>query len=197
MKLARTTFESRLKRHGFKEIGSGLYSTVFAKEGSDRVIKVGSDRDWEAYILWAMENGYAGSFAPKVYSFHRHHDKDRCSYYVAVVERLRITCGKHNVAVSNGEVEGSRVEAENLLYCDSTRESLFKRFPGLKCFVARAKKDRFSGDWHNGNWMLQQADGKERLVLIDPQSGRVPSGNRRWHAQDFVGHLHKVGRYTV
>lgn len=83
-------FIYRLKRRGFVEIGDGCFSTVLAKPGSDRVIKVcryARSDAWPEYVVWAAQHGYAGNLAPRVYSLHRI-EGERGGFYVAVIERL-------------------------------------------------------------------------------------------------------------
>src|SRR5882672_10391646 len=64
---------SWLEKKGFKRLGAGAYSTVLGKDGSDKVIKVSRSLDnWIDYIQWSAANGYAGNFAPRVYSWKRH-----------------------------------------------------------------------------------------------------------------------------
>lgn len=77
-------FIDALHKRGYKYLGSGAYSTVLAKDGSDRVIKVQRGNDnWIDYIKWASERGYMGNLAPKVYSFKR-----LDNFAVAIVERM-------------------------------------------------------------------------------------------------------------
>ena len=74
----------RLIKRGFRTLGSGAYSSVLAKPDSDRVIKIQHSSDnWIDYCKWAAEKGYAGKFAPQVYSFKRY-----TNFAVAVVERM-------------------------------------------------------------------------------------------------------------
>lgn len=78
------SFINALKKRGYKMLGSGAYSTVMAKDGSDRVIKVQRGNDnWIDYIKWSAEKGYTGTLAPRVYSFKRH-----SNFAVAIVERM-------------------------------------------------------------------------------------------------------------
>jgi len=77
-------FMDALTKRGYKVLGSGAYSTVYAKGDSDRVIKVQRGNDnWIDYCKWAAEKGFSGGFAPKVYSFKRFN-----GFAVAVMERM-------------------------------------------------------------------------------------------------------------
>ena len=45
-----------LQKRGYKNLGSGAFSTVLGKEGSDRVLKVTRSNDnWIDYIQWAAK----------------------------------------------------------------------------------------------------------------------------------------------
>src|SRR5688572_8016831 len=83
-------YGARLLKRGYERLGAGCFSTVYAKPGSDRVLKVTSVPDnWIDYIMWASENGWAGKYAPRVYSYKRYPvPTDREFFSVAVVERM-------------------------------------------------------------------------------------------------------------
>src|SRR6266481_1209137 len=89
-------FIAKLESRGYKILGRGAYSTVLGKEGSDKVIKVSRSLDnWIDYIQWSAANGYAGNFAPRVYSWKRHPGskplrdwESNNDWSVAVVERM-------------------------------------------------------------------------------------------------------------
>jgi hypothetical protein len=73
-----------LEKKGWKRLGSGAHSTVFGRDDSDKVIKVTQTLDnWIDYVQWAAKEGFAGSLAPRVYSWKR-----RDNWSVAVVEKM-------------------------------------------------------------------------------------------------------------
>lgn len=77
-----------LQKKGFKQLGSGHFSTVLAKPDSDKVIKITRHQDnWIDYVKWASEKGYAGGFAPRVYSW----KKFPGGWSWAVMERMEKT----------------------------------------------------------------------------------------------------------
>lgn len=87
-------FGARLQKRGYQVLGSGCFSTVYAK-GPDRVIKVTSRPDnWIDYVKWASEKGYTGKYAPMVYSY----KKFPAGFSVSVVERMdrELSRVKHN-----------------------------------------------------------------------------------------------------
>lgn len=156
-----------LTRKGFKRIGGGCYSTVLAKQGSDRVIKVlyyggGSFDGWAEYVHWATQMGFAGTYAPKVYSFKRHE-----GFYVAVMERLDRTM-RSNKAFD--------------FYWHWRDSEWTREYPAFHEFVVAFQK-RFSDyslDMHDSNWMVRG----ENIVLTDPISGHYSTDKvpKRWRA---------------
>lgn len=160
-----------MKEHGFTVLGAGMFSTVLAHGTSDWVFKAGSCQTWEPYVVWALENGFAGSFAPRVHEFHR---VNEC-YYYAVMERLHTTVSR----VAGEEQELDRILGHRMIADTSGMAELEKRFPGLTCFAKQAIHADFAGDWHNANWMFADKE-HTRLVLIDPQSGNRAPEIKRW-----------------
>lgn len=162
-----------LKRRGYVEIGDGLFSVVLAKPGSDRVIKVckGRSDSWPDYILWATKSGYAGRFAPRVYSFRRIDSVSGGRFYVAVIERLDLTASKISplegdarytqYAVARDIVEEWRVDQNKIARLECTQ-------PGMtdfcRAFTRFAECHGYCRDVHSGNWMFKG----DRLVLTDP-----------------------------
>jgi hypothetical protein len=171
-------FCSRLRRKGWKILGSGAFSTVLVKPGQDRVIKITSQLDnWWTYVKWAEDNGWGGKFAPKVYSYKFFPEKKekevvvRKAFSVAVMERLDRTTSdlkwtdKHCMTSSMFECV-AHVDNDNIAQCVEVLE------PGLADF-ARAFRKRFprnvwGWDLHGGNYMLRK-DGT--FVLTDPLTG--------------------------
>lgn len=177
-------FRNFLDSKGFTLLGGGAFSKVFAKNDSRRVIKVASCMDgWPAYVLWANQAGYGGTFAPKLYSLDVRQDNKGRFVYVAVMERLSCT-----VSEKNGERYSAEKSAMINQY-DLARDFAYKahdyrggEFPAsiIKDFRDRglsqgwidfliAFENQFDGgrDLHDGNWMFR-ADGS--LVLTDPLS---------------------------
>lgn len=168
-------FMSKLQKRGFKRLGSGAYSTVWGKPGSDKVIKVCRRAESDGYPMfaaWAHAN--PSPYLPRIHSFKRHAD-----WYVVVLDRMEQT-----VSATSRE-EGLR-EATGMLW-EYTRtgggnrkagvlrqaimNAVFTSLPGIKEML-EALHDEFEGlahfDMHDENWMLSK-DGQ--LVLIDPLSG--------------------------
>lgn len=160
-----------LTRKGYREIAAGLYSTVMAKGKSNRVIKVfryqtGDFDGWAEYVHWATQMGFAGTYAPKVYSFKRHE-----GFYVAVMERLDSTISK---------IERSNKAFD--FYWHWRDESWTKEYPAFHEFMVAFQK-RFSDyslDMHDDNWMVRG----DNIVLTDPISGHYSTDKvpKRWRA---------------
>lgn len=168
-------FAHHLARLGFRSIGHGLYSSVFAHPKSPgKVVKVGSQMDgWIEYVVWASRKGYAGTCAPKVHSLHIIKPQDGPAFYVAVMERLDVT-------VTRAEGENSRdpkrythalnAHAAVLDRCRSFRAPEYITAlagPHWANFIEAFQRDLEGAYWdlHEGNWMVRY-DGS--LVLTDP-----------------------------
>jgi hypothetical protein len=167
---SRNEYGSKLTRKGFVKIGDGLNADVYTKIGSDRVIKVGSRRDiWPEYIEWATKNGYAGTFAPKVYSL-KYHD------HIFVAEMERLVCTISDILNNMGRdhiycrlqraithiIYGYEIDAAEI-----KDQVELKEATDLITFIRDIQEARFNNDLHNQNWMLRK-DGQ--IVLIDPSS---------------------------
>lgn len=175
-------FGQALKKRGFKLIGQGMYSCVYHKEGSSRVIKVSTNMDnWVDYILWSSKKGYAGKFSPMIYSYKVIKGTQQ-SFYVAVMEKLETTLGKlkgnHDHTLTDKIFERA-VKYENpkaLILLDMLQ-------PGMNTFAEDfrytfANKD-YDLDLHGGNFMLNKEGS---VILTDPVTGtRKYSGTRLRH----------------
>jgi len=178
-------FKQALKKRGFVELGSGAYGTVLQHPKSDKVLKVihrpHSD-GWPAYVKWATETGYAGTFAPLVYSY-KYIAKG--GFAIASMEKLDATVedagwksdlyakyGVFSSAVNmTNEQEGLSNEMMKKL-CETAE-------PGLAKFTEDfVKKFGGSNDLHHGNVMSR----KGQLVVTDPLSfyPYPEAGQLRW-----------------
>ena len=177
------TFERALEKRGFKRLGSGCFSSVYAKDGSDKVLKVTRRIDnWIDYIHWASEKGYAGRFAPKVYSYKKFKAKDGEMFSVAVVER----CNPINdcSAKDDGYVINAllwpcmRGNTMAQLYLDDMQQ-------GLPKFLVDFH-EKFGQDHTDigGNNHLFRKDGT--WVLTDPLCGRSKMTVNRLRSKDFT-----------
>lgn len=176
------TFENALERRGFKRLGSGCFSTVYAKDGSKRVVKVTRKIDnWIDYIHWASENGYAGRFAPKVYSYKKFKGKEE-PFSVAVVERCKPI--NNCSAKDDGYIIGAllwpcmRGNTMAQLYLDDMQ-------PGLGKFLLDFN-EKFGKDHTDigGNNMLFREDGS--WCLTDPLCGQSKMTVNRLRTKDFL-----------
>lgn len=158
-------FRERLSRRGYVWLGSGYYSCVLGKEGSDRVIKICRDIDggsWFNYILWANANGYAGTYAPVVYSWKVYNDK----FGVAVMERLKGVEHEDDSYVLPMIVEASAKYDNKMAH-----KMLDFASPGMAKFVQDLKEAKLGRlDLHGGNFMARN-DGT--LVATDPISNSL------------------------
>jgi len=144
-----------LLRHGFDHIGHGLFSNVYAKPGSTRVIKIGTGTDaWTHYALWGTAKRYAGTFSPKVYSLKFHHD-----FYVAVMERL--VCTLRDSSEHSHQVR----LYERMCHTMQGYGDTHLLPPSALKFAQACRAAKFANDLHESNFMIR-ANG--HLVVIDP-----------------------------
>jgi hypothetical protein len=158
------SYVAGLLKRGYYQIGGGLFSQVFAKKNSDYVIKVSYVIDkWPDYIEWAINHGYDGKFAPKVYSL-----KFYDGFYVAIMERLVCT-------IEEIERNGGRRTYQQWL-CRAIRDWTGYTYGSsddnpaanateLEDFCRKLCHLGMNGDLHNGNVMIRK-DGQ--IVIIDP-----------------------------
>lgn len=182
------SFIKALEKKGFVSLGSGAFSTVLAKPGSKRVLKVIRRPDgWINYVKWAAENGEAGKFAPKVYSYKKIKGK-KADFSVAVMERLEYT-------LDGAPAEHALKIVPDLMWRADKNEMAAKFVnllaPGLLTFLQKMadewKIPVGNFDLHSGNLMIRN-DGS--FVVIDPVSRGADKYNRL-RAGDF-GPLHTL-----
>lgn len=193
-----SVYQQKLEQRGFKRLGSGYHSSVYAHPKSDKVIKVVNQLTdpWIDYAVWANRQGHGGKLAPKVYSYKLH---QKGQFSVSVMEKLDKTVidlgGEHDLAFTHDlfqhYLQGNNLQAGIFLdqiVPDATKfaDALKKRYDGTKV--------RF--DLHSQNFMVRK-DGS--FVVIDPLAGKggmfnygtspVPvetSTYKRLRAKDFA-----------
>jgi hypothetical protein len=195
------SFYQRLEKKGFVCLGRGYYSYVMAKPGSDRVIKIGRSANadgWPDYVHWAAQEGYAGTFAPKVFSYKVIKGK-QANFSVAIMERMDRTLSESYVEdYSDSAPPSASVAAnDNALVADLFTRSAKRNHelsttlldlvvPRLGVF-AKKLGERFKGaglDLHGANMMLRK-DGS--FCVTDPIARYDFSANhKRLKAMDFV-----------
>ena len=166
-------YQANLVARGCEKLGSGCYGAVYSIPGTDKVIKVGSQDQWPDYIVWATRNGYAGNFAPKVYSL-KFKSFEGHEYYVAIMERLVCTIGQMKLdpddnyrSVSAPQIK-LHSQIENWLgQPDADRSPDLVQATDLLEYVKALRLAKFTGDCHSSNVMVRH-DGS--LVVTDPVS---------------------------
>lgn len=183
-------FEKALLKRGFERLGSGAYSVVLAKPGYDRVLKVTRTQDnWIDYVKWASASGYAGNFAPKVFSWKRFNVSENeeeswksRSWSVSVVERMKETLDSKSAIAQDFKVFESLhylVGSGNVmaqLYCEDL-------LPGSSKFFADLHKNFYASDIYSKNLMVRE-DGS--FCVTDPVCGSSKLRETRIRARDFV-----------
>jgi len=183
-----TKFKQFLSRKRFHTIGSGYFSSVLARAGSEKVVKINTRTDseatrpadaWPDYIVWAARNGFMGGLAPRVHSLRFSKDGN----YVAVVERL--ACTVQSIDCAYEVTEEQRTQLHAALWLAEMLGGLFKvPRPSLEAIEVPEAHNRWLGpdavrfinewriafagrsvDLHKENMMLR-ADGT--VVVNDP-----------------------------
>lgn len=193
------TFCEALQAKGFELLGSGAFSTVYGYPGKDRVIKVTHrphTDGWLDYTHWAAQKGYAGRFAPQIYSYKLIKSKsptkpgslweyatDPNGFGVAVMERLDLEMNKvapdHDANTIN--VLFSQAMRDNKL-AHKFLATVDPEFPKFAVELMTEYKGHL--DIHGGNIMLRK-DGS--FVVTDPVCGLTSKvASRRLKAGDFT-----------
>lgn len=173
-------FVHHLGKKGFKNIGEGAFSIVMAKENSDKVIKISKVADqpdgWLDYVKWAAEKGYAGTFAPKVYSFKRVKGR-QLDFNIASMERLNYKCD-----YSKGAILLPRLFDYHIHYGNDVAAKMADFvMPGVSAFMTdlRASFPEARWDLHGGNFIPRNDNF---MVLTDPIAGLKSTAPKRWKA---------------
>lgn len=175
-------FIDALKKRGFEVLGSGAFSTVLAKPGKDRVIKVIRRPDgWVNYVKWAAENGEAGKFAPKVFSYKKIKGRNS-NFSVAVMERLSYTLEKVPAEADLKILPDLLGRVDRNPFAQKMVDMIA---PGLGDFTIKMGKEwnipTSHFDFHDGNLMVRE---NGEFVIVDPVS-RGEDKYNRLRAGDF------------
>jgi hypothetical protein len=166
-----------LTQKGYDHLGSGSFSTVYGKEGKDRVIKVSRRLDpWWEFVRWAYDNGHQ-QFAPKVYSYKYHPGiGEKNEFYVAVVDRLT----SHVKTKDDGHAMTKyffnymldvkpEAQNDNIIAVGELLAPGIQRFCEEFANKFKRKRQEYILDCYGHNMMLS-VDGK-RWVVNDPLCG--------------------------
>lgn len=160
-------FIEGLMKRGYRVLGAGAYSTVLAKPGSARVVKVCRKADtWLDYVVWAAKAGHAGRMAPNVFSFRRFNVGRPGEFYVAVMEKLERTIAEQQYQKPNEYRAYACLR--DFIERRQDRDGLEAErvYPGAIAFGIAFRVEFTRGlDLHGNNWMVRK-DGS--LVCTDP-----------------------------
>ena len=172
-------FKRKLTKKGFVTLGTGHFSTVMMHPHGDRVIKVCHEPDaWIDYCYWAAMEGYAGTFAPKVYSYKRFNN-----FYVAVMEKMEYTASRADKR-TDAPVAQTLFSYATKHDNDNAKLLVDLLVPGLAKFgehLKRAFKDERL-DLHDENVMFRK-DGS--ICITDPLCHSTELTITRLRAKDF------------
>lgn len=176
-------FIKGLEKRGFEVLGTGAFSTVLAKPGQKRVVKVIRRPDgWINYIHWAAQIGEAGHFAPRVYSYKKIKGR-KSEFAVAIMERLSYTL--------DATPEDHAMKIVPALLWRADKNEMARKFaetlaPGLVSFLEKMSEQwkipMQNFDLHPGNMMVR-TDGS--FVVVDPVS-KGEEGYVRLKEGDFA-----------
>lgn len=179
-------FIERLYKRGYSTLGAGAFSTVLAKRDSDRVVKVSRKPDpWLDYIVWANKEGFAGTLAPRVYSYRVIKGRFQ-TFYVAVMERLECTISQCGMSKPHAARAHNAMRHWISHKDDKSGLEAEKYAPGALRFGAAFRLAfQRNHDLHEGNFMLRK-DGS--LVCTDPiwnEDSRVTYSKPRMRSRDL------------
>lgn len=166
-------FAKRLRKMGYRCIGTGAFAAVYSRPGDDVVIKIGSDGEDDPWLHYAhaCKSSKPNPWLPKInkvalFNVTTSNGWDE-QYYVAEIERLKpITTSRKRIhrEVLEGLdsvwdiAERSSLKAMRLLGMDDNLVEAFR--------VITMVQDRTNGsrDIHSGNVMLRG----DQFVITDP-----------------------------
>lgn len=172
--ISRYTYPRYLKKRGWKHLGSGSYSSVYAKPGSDRCIKIGAQDDWPDFIKWGIERGYCGTFMPKVFALKHFNARTDTRFYIASVERCIGALGGYGEKFTASQ---DQLELHETLVATISGYNRTNNYPSAPCpaewkaFIDDLQKFPNSSlriDLKGANW-LARTDGS--ICLNDPACG--------------------------
>ena len=169
-------FAKRLRKMGYRCIGTGAFAAVYARPGDDVVIKIGlhGEEDPWLHYAYAVKSSKQNPWLPKINKVGLFRKKDSDGYpedyYVAEIERLKpITIGRkrsHREVLEGLDsvwdiVERSSLKAMRLFGLD---DNLIEAFRVITKVQDRTNSSR---DIHSGNVMLRG----DQFVITDPLCG--------------------------
>lgn len=151
---------------GFKKIAGGAYGNVYARNGSDRVVKIAYNDGTRTYLEWVQWRTKLGKRMKGMPELDMLVQLDE-QYYLAVMKRYSHTL--------QGKVRAFGW-ADDVISALHQREGCPKYIKELACAFAREAGGNAS-DLHYQNMMYDKC--RNELVVIDPSSaGYVPFGER-------------------
>lgn len=175
-------YKKKLRKRGYRKLGSGLYAEVYGRKGSVHVIKVAhmGDHLWhhDGYLAYLRLIDPSNPMFPRIKSVERfNHVKSKrvCTrYYVVKMERL-IEYENVNWDVCEQEFKHMGIdsfydfEESNPVYAPKTKDKIV-----LSAYKTLQKLWRkFNNDLHDGNVMWRKGKrGRYQLVITDPATLR-------------------------
>lgn len=166
-----SSFIHALRKRGFQNLGSGAFGTVLGKPGKDRVIKVGRqaghDGGWFNYVSWANDNGFGGTFAPKIYS-HKLIKGKNGSFTITSMERMKK--GGYDLDHKEDNWMVLHLFRSSILYKNEMADQLLKSVrPELQMFGEKLKAKFHNHFDIGGNNVMFRQDNS--ICFTDPIGG--------------------------
>lgn len=186
-RMSQQAYGKILEKAGYKKLGSGAFGYVYAKEGSDKVIKLGGiDDGWLSYGKMVLKKHKDNPHAPKIDYIKVMHEGSK-PWYMAKMERL------YHLYSEDKYREAQKLYSNLISFAFEGEGKLSAR--GREWYVKARKKKMLSGDLFNlvadikndiypffsqdlnANNGMARADGT--LVITDPASGQYNRDHRR------------------
>jgi hypothetical protein len=175
-------YKKRLRKQGYRKLGSGLYAEVYSKKGCNHVIKLAHmcDHLWhhDGYLAYLRHIDPSNPMFPRIKSVERFNYKEPkhkqlVRYYAVKMERL---IEYEDVDWDTCDAEFKRMGIES--FYDFEEPPAYA--PKLKDKVVKSAYKtlqklwrKFSNDLHDGNVMWRkEKQGRYQLVITDPATLR-------------------------
>jgi hypothetical protein len=149
-------------RRGIRQVGRGMFASVFAVPKEKTVIKVCRDKAYLAFIRMVVDEHHDNPWFPQIVSAEVCFPKKEPWYFVVEMERLRKGTSKELYSV----VQLLDVHLDEILLIGKALQVSSIKLKHLAHMRAALRKlfKKFGPDFHSGNIMFR---GKQP-VIIDP-----------------------------
>ena len=121
-----------LRKHGFKQLNSGVYAEVYAKPNHKRVVKISKHQDvcWIKFATWALKQS-SNKYLPNIPWIHFYQDENSGKkFFVTIIERLN-RCSPQQIKKIEDPVIAAAIWNHVDMYSRSSRHALDNRLEEL------------------------------------------------------------------